>query len=210
MAIARKEKLLSSIYSQGTVLVHLIKNFALMSNLEADLELGQFRDKPEQLDVARLAVNLANDFQPQAAEKGQYIDVYGDSFAEALNGRTLMAVKNLIAQALSNLLENAVKYAKLRTHITITGVSVPYREGQSGFGIRITSKGLELSPDEMDHLMERGFRGKRARSTVPAGTGIGLYLANRIMALHQGTIIVRGRGSESSFTLVFPPQRLSS
>src|ERR1700674_2411267 len=36
----RKMKLLSSIYSQGTILVHLIKNFSLMSNLEADHELG--------------------------------------------------------------------------------------------------------------------------------------------------------------------------
>jgi hypothetical protein len=42
-----KMKLLSSIYSQGTILVHLIKNFSLMSNLEADHELGQFREKPE-------------------------------------------------------------------------------------------------------------------------------------------------------------------
>src|SRR5215203_641553 len=47
--IVRKGKLLSSIYSQGTILVHLIKNFALMSNLEADLELGQFREQPEQI-----------------------------------------------------------------------------------------------------------------------------------------------------------------
>src|SRR2546427_9237939 len=37
--LPRKYKLLSSIYSQATILVHLIKNFALMSNLEADLEL---------------------------------------------------------------------------------------------------------------------------------------------------------------------------
>ena len=41
--IWRKTSLLSSIYSQGTILVHLIKNFSLMSNLEADHELGQFR-----------------------------------------------------------------------------------------------------------------------------------------------------------------------
>src|SRR5215471_2235424 len=37
VTIPRKMKLLSSIYSQGTILVHLIKNFSLMSNLEADL-----------------------------------------------------------------------------------------------------------------------------------------------------------------------------
>jgi len=38
VSIGRKKNLLSSIYSQGTILVHLIKNFSLMSNLEADHE----------------------------------------------------------------------------------------------------------------------------------------------------------------------------
>jgi signal transduction histidine kinase len=69
--IPRKKNLLSSIYSQGTILVHLIKNFSLMSNLEADHELGQFRDQPERVSPLRLAINLAGDFRPQAAETGQ-------------------------------------------------------------------------------------------------------------------------------------------
>ena len=43
---------------------------------------------------------------------------------------------------------------------------------------------------------------------VPAGTGIGLYLANRIMTLHGGTILIKGRGPASTFTLVFPASRL--
>jgi two-component system sensor histidine kinase VanS len=197
--IARKGKLLSSIYSQGTILVHLIKNFALMSNLEADLELGQFRDKPEQLDLIRLAINLANDFEPQAAEKGQHIDVNANSFSQALNGRTVMAVKNLIAQALSNLLENAVKYADLRTVIGVSAVSVPYAGGLTGLGIRVSSKGIPLRAEEIKRVLERGFRGAAARSRVPAGTGIGLYLAKRIMEIHQGTIVAQGHGAESFF-----------
>ena len=41
-----------------------------MSNLEADHELGQFREKPEPEDIKRLAINLVNDYQPQAYEKG--------------------------------------------------------------------------------------------------------------------------------------------
>src|SRR5260370_5999338 len=47
VSMARKQKLLSSVYSQATILVHLIKNFSLMSNLAADHELSEFREKPE-------------------------------------------------------------------------------------------------------------------------------------------------------------------
>src|SRR5205085_8490409 len=108
ITIPHKMKLLSSIYSQGTILVHLIKNFSLMSNLEADHELGQFRDKPERVDLLRLAINLANDFQPQAAEGGKKIDVDEISFSEAFGDKSLVVVKNLLAQVLSNLLVTAV------------------------------------------------------------------------------------------------------
>src|ERR1700730_12985619 len=114
VSIQRKYKLLSSIYSQATILVHLIKNFALMSNLEADLELGQFRERPEPVDVLRLCINIANDFQPQAAESEKKIVVDEDSFRKALQDKRVQMVKNLIAQAVSNLLENAVKYADSR------------------------------------------------------------------------------------------------
>ena len=65
--IGRKGNLLSSVYSQAGILVHLVKNFALMSNLEADEQLGQMRNQ-EPTDLMLLGINLANDFQPQAAE----------------------------------------------------------------------------------------------------------------------------------------------
>jgi signal transduction histidine kinase len=207
--LARKDNILSSLYSQGTILVHLIKNFALMSNLEADLELGQFREKPERVDILRLAINLANDFQPQAAEGGKDIVVDDDSFKKILGGSQVLAIKNLIAQALSNLLENAVKYSDLRTNIIVSAASIPFRDQKAGVGIRVSSTGLPLSQAEVNKLQDRGFRGAAAKARVPAGTGIGLYLANRIMTLHLGTIQVNGRGKDSHFTLVFPPTRVS-
>jgi two-component system, OmpR family, phosphate regulon sensor histidine kinase PhoR len=206
--LGRKNNILSSLYSQGTILVHLIKNFALMSNLEADLELGQFRDKPEKVDVLRLAINLANDFQSQAAEGAKKIEVDDASFSTELGGRQVLAVKNLIAQALSNLLENAVKYSDLRTTIVISAVKIPLKDKSSAFGISVLSSGIPLPPKEISKLPERGFRGAGAKAKVPAGTGIGLYLAKRIMALHQGNILIHGRNQESQFILAFPAKRL--
>ena len=205
----RKVKLLSSIYSQATILVHLIKNFTLMSNLEADHELGQFRDKPEPVDAFRLAVNLANDFQPQAAETGKKIIVEEISFRAALGSRSVLMVKNLVAQALSNLLENAVKYADLGTTIDITAeIFAPVAGAASVFGISVISTGIPMPSDEVGRLCDRGFRGKAAKQKVPAGTGIGLYLAKRVMTLHQGTLVIKAKGKESRFILVFPLGRI--
>ncbi len=208
VTIQRKLKLLSSIYSQGTILVHLIKNFSLMSNLEADHELGQFRERPEPVDLLRLAINLSNDFQPQAEERGNKIVVDEYSFTKILQNRSVLIVKNLVAQALSNLLENAVKYADLKTTIEVTAVDVLITAGTTLVGVAVSSIGLPITPTEAKGLKTRGFRGKEAKQKIPAGTGIGLYLANRIMDIHQGTIVVQSRGRESTFILCFPQSRL--
>jgi two-component system phosphate regulon sensor histidine kinase PhoR len=210
VTLARKMKLLSSIYSQATILVHLIKNFALMSNLEADHELGQFRDKPEPVDILRLAINLTNDFQPQAAETEKKISINESSFKQALGEKSLSMVKNLVAQALSNLLENAIKYADIRTTISISAERLRLSpDAPERIGISVLSVGMPITPEEGSRLFERGFRGNAAKQRVPAGTGIGLYLAQRVMTLHQGTITVRANGKETRFILVFPLNRLT-
>lgn len=203
----RKIKLLSSIYSQSTILVHLIKNFTLMSNLEADHELGQFRERPEPVDILRLCINLANDFQPQADDQGNKKTVVDDaSFDEALEGRKVQMVKNLIAQAISNLLENAVKYSDYKTTILIGAQRV--EKAPTSLVVSVTSDGLPVSKEEANQLFERGFRGTSAKQRVPAGTGIGLYLAKRVMALHQGVVGVRTNGKQSTFRLIFPLSRV--
>jgi signal transduction histidine kinase len=207
--IPRKKNLLSSIYSQGTILVHLIKNFSLMSNLEADHELGQFRDQPERVSPLRLAINLAGDFEPQAAETSKKIEIRMLSFDRIFGDRDLLVVKNLVAQALSNLLENAIKYSTVGTTIDVEAVTAPVREtGKTYYGISVRNTGLPILPSEVKRLSDRGFRGNAAKQKIPAGTGIGLYIANRVMELHEGLIQVKPSGNETRMTLFFPASRI--
>lgn len=201
--IARKGTLLSSIYSQATILVHLIKNFALMSNLEADLELGQFREQPQRIDVMPLAINLASDFRPQAQDAGIKINVMDESFQQVFGTQKLEIEKNMVAQAMSNMIENAVKYADRETFIKISACS-----RAEAIGVAVESFGIPISDADKQRLLERGFRGHSAMQKVPAGTGIGLYLAARVMKFHGGEIHVEVKGRMSRFELLFPKSRL--
>ena len=203
--LARKKTLLSSVYSQATILVHLIKNFTLMSNLEADHELGQFREQPEPIDIMRLAINLANDFQPQAHEKDIKIIVNNDSFFRVFGKLRLRVEKNLTGQAISNILENAVKYARSQTNIDIAAVDT----AQQSVGLAIQSSGIPISNSDKEKLFARGFRGDSAKQKVPAGTGIGLFLASRIAELHGGSIVAKTSNRVSRFTMIFPRSRLT-
>jgi signal transduction histidine kinase len=202
--LSRKKGLLSSVYSQATILVHLIKNFTLMSNLEADHELGQFREKPEPEDILRLAINLANDFQPQAYEQAIKIIVDNDSFRKVFGSNLLLIEKNLVAQAISNILENAVKYAYQDSVIGVFASA-----SSDHVGICIESIGIPIPEADKEEVFSRGFRGASARQKVAAGTGFGLFLASRVMAFHEGRIDLQTEGKISRFFLLFPRKRLS-
>ena len=201
--IARKKTLLSSIYSQATILVHIVKNFALMSNLEADHELGQFREQPEPIDMMTLTINLSNDFQPQAYDIGIKIIVDNYSFQKVFGSHKLEIEKNLVSQAISNIIENAVKYAERESDIRISA-----RADESGIGIEIESLGIPISAEDAKNIFERGFRGHSAIQKVAAGTGFGLYLASRVMKFHGGTIKLETNRYISKFILLFPTSRL--
>jgi two-component system phosphate regulon sensor histidine kinase PhoR len=203
----RKMNIYHSIYSQATILVHLIKNFSLMSNLEVGHELGEFKKDLESIDLHRLTVNLANDFQPQAyrEDERKKILVIDDTFRKILGNKQVSMVKNLIAQAISNLLENAVKYADEETEIIINAEKV-----KDGVGISIVSIGVPIQKAEIDKIFERDYRGNLARQKVAPGTGIGLYLATKIIQVHDGRIDLEIDGRKSKFTLIFPNKLILS
>jgi signal transduction histidine kinase len=155
----------------------------------------------------RLAINLISDFQPQAVELGTKLEIRIDTFDQVFNTESLLVVKNLIAQALSNLLENAIKYSFTGTTIVVEAVAKEEGEGLWR-GISVTNTGLPITREEIEKLQERGFRGSAAKQKIPAGTGIGLYLANKVMRLHEGLVIANAKGPSTRMTLLFPPARI--
>jgi two-component system phosphate regulon sensor histidine kinase PhoR len=196
--LRRKQVLLRSVYSQGTILVHLIKNFSLMSHLEADHQLEGFRERPDNVDLYRLCINLCNDFQPMGAPRRLTIASDEGSFERARNP-TVYVIKNLAAQVIYNLLENAVKYADKGSDIALYVTAVPRFTRLS-----IESTGIPIAPDEKEKIFDRGVRGQHAEAMHPAGTGFGLFIAQRIMSIHKGRIEVEPNGRKTTFHVFFP------
>jgi signal transduction histidine kinase len=181
----RVRKVLRSIYSQSTLAVHLAKNFALMSNLEADHALSALREPLEPIDLCQLMVNLADDFQPLGWDKALSITVIDHPLREAPQ---VLAIKPLISQVFSNIIENAVKYSDKGTEISIGGIHNP-KDGT--VSVSITNRGIPLPVAETEKVFERGYRSPGAKNLYPAGTGFGMYIAKRIMDIHEGTIQAR-------------------
>jgi len=196
--VARAKGLLNSIYCQGTILAHLVKNFSLMSDLDAHHNLESFREKPEDVDICLLCVSFASDFHPIGFYKNQKIYVLEEEFEKHRRPR-VWAIKNLLSQVVYNLLENATKYADADTDVTI-GLDVD----ANWFSMKFTSVGAPISPAEAATIFDRGVRGTAAKARHPAGTGFGLYIARRIMEIHKGKLSVSTNGRTSVFRIKCP------
>ncbi len=165
IGIERAKKVLRSIYSQATIAVHLAKNFVFMSNLEADHSLSTLREPLEPVELDRLLVNLADDFQPLGWARA--IDIHVDTF--------------------SNIIENAVKYSKSNSVVEIQG---RFKPSDDAAVVSIRSEGISLPLEDRQRIFERGYRTREATNAYPAGTGFGLYIARKIMDIHEGEIDV--------------------
>lgn len=182
LSVERAKKVLRSIYSQATIAVHLAKNFALMSNLEADHSLRAMSEPVEEVDLKRLLVNLADDFQPLGWEKGIRIVLDDESFQKNV---TVYAIKPLISQVFSNIIENAVKYSNTDSIIRIEQVDHAQKDVVA---VEVKNVGVGIAREDLNRVFERSFRSERARNKYPAGTGFGLYIAQKIIAIHLGEV----------------------
>jgi two-component system sensor histidine kinase SenX3 len=176
VSVERAKKVLRSIYSQSTIAVHLAKNFALMSNIEADHSLAALREPLQEVNILGLLINLADDFQPLGWDKELTIQVVEPS--PLSKAPPVLAMRPLLSQAFSNIIENAVKYSNKGAEIIIEGT---YVERSDVISATVTNRGIPLPPEEETRIFDRGHRTQEAKNQYPAGTGFGLYIAKETL-----------------------------
>ena len=192
--VDRAKKVLRSVYSQATLAVHLAKNFNLMSNLEADHALAALKEPLQEVCLLQLMVNLADDFQPLAWDRDIQIEVVDKGLRDV---PPILAMKPLVSQVFSNVIENAVKYSEPSSRILVGG---EYLRGHDSVAVWVKNRGIPLAGSQDGQIFERGFRSTEAKAKYPAGTGFGLYIAKKIIEIHDGTISAEEKGGYVTFT----------
>lgn len=115
-----------------------------------------------------------------------------------------------IALVLTNLLENAVKYAAQGTDIMLSAATTynGYEDAPTGVTLTVRDFGPGISPDEAEHLFERFYRGHAHRDSSIHGTGLGLALCQAIIRAHAGRICAgnapTGEPSGAVFSVFLP------
>jgi signal transduction histidine kinase len=149
----------------------------------------------EDVDVGLLLEEAVESARPQAEVKGMTLTFDGDREPVIVRGDA-----HLLARAVGNLLDNAVRY-------TPDAGQIELRRWVSGedMVIEVADSGPGIAPDDLPHLFEPLYRADDSRNTTTGGVGLGLTIAQRIIRAHGGTLSAANRpGGGAVFTGTLP------
>jgi len=114
----------------------------------------------------------------------------------------------LLRSLLENLVRNAVHYTKPQSEVALSLDLL--RNGSESARIVVSDHGDGVSPEALSRIFEPFFRVTEAREHQTGGTGLGLSIAQRIAAVHGGSIRARNReGSGLEMEIILPANGLS-
>ena len=108
-----------------------------------------------------------------------------------------------LAEVFQNLIENAVRYGRSDTEVTVSATADDDR-----LTVSVIDQGSGIPPEEIPRLTERFYRVDKARSREVGGTGLGLAIVKHIVNRHRGTLTITselGEGSRFSVSLPTAP-----
>lgn len=163
------------------------------------VQLARAESQTYRIDTASFAdllIDASDEVWPQAQAKRIRIDT-------ALDGEPywIGADRSLMARALVNLLNNAVKYSPADTLISC---SFSTEEGPPRVTCTIRDQGYGIAPEDQAHLFERFRRFHASERPEVSGTGLGMVFVKTVVTRHGGSIAVDsavGVGTAISITL---------
>jgi signal transduction histidine kinase len=158
-----------------------------ISEIESNARHGNFVT----VDLATVADDVIEFYEPTAEEKRIAFD-YQRTAPGAIE---IQGDRNLLFEALANLVENAIKFAPDGGH-----VSVQLFHDATGFGITIADDGPGIAPDERQAVLRRFYRSEASRHTP--GNGLGLSLTHAVAGMHGMSIRFNDVPAGCSVTLV--------
>ncbi len=159
----------------------LIRTFDALLMI-ARAESGQARDNMSEFDAAEIARDVGELYEPLADEKGLALKV------EAPAAAPVRANRELVSQALANLVDNAIKYAATGGKLNGEPAEIIVKAGSEGDRIvlSVADRGPGIPDADRGRVVERFVRLEQSRSEP--GSGLGLSLASAVARLHGGEL----------------------
>lgn len=183
-----KLKNLYRIQSSAKMMTQLLSDILTLARADA----GKLEYQPEWVEVQTFCLNLVEDFQLFGESKrsiafhqqGQCTHAYVD--------------EKLLYSILSNLLSNAIKFSPANSTVHLTLTCEP-----DAVTFQVQDQGIGIAVEEQSNIYDLFTRGQNAREIL--GTGLGLAVVKRCVALHGGEITVESQlNAGTTFTVNLP------
>jgi len=188
----KQDKYLQTIHQNAVHMESLIEDLFLLSKFDLGQSLYQF----ENINIKDYLADSYEELRFNLEEKGIRLD-----FETRYNEKIpVKADRQQLKRVILNIINNAINY-KNNTNPLIKMI-LTETEDEAQIEIRDNGKGI---PEEvLNKIFERFYKADKARSDHASGTGLGLYIAQKIILDHSGSIWVKsktGHGTSIFFTL---------
>lgn len=192
-----QRQFLGEAYVSSERMVHLIGDFLNVSRLQT----GKFMIDARPVNLAHVVAQEVDGMMQIAESHSMKI-----SYRKPSHFPLLMLDEGKLRQVIMNFIDNAIYYSHAGDNIK---VEVKIADGEAVF--TVSDHGIGVPKDVQKQLFSKFFRAENARSQRPDGTGIGLYLAQKVIDAQGGEMVfssVEGEGSTFGFRL--PVAKLSA
>ncbi len=165
------------------------------------LALSRFESQPEPLvlnavvDLRTVVSDAVKGLVPLADEKNITFEL-----SEPVAELEILSDAEFIDQAITNILDNAIKYTPAGGRVSVSLQSIAAEAV-----ISVEDTGIGIAPQDKERIFERFYRVDKARSRELGGTGLGLAIVRHIVLVHKGRIEVDSQpGRGTTFRIVLP------
>lgn len=191
---ADQRKLLQEAYASSQRMVYMIADFLNISRIKT----GKFLLEPTMANLGEIVHEEIAQLQHAADSRGLRLKLHIDQTLP-----TLKIDENKVRQVIMNFIDNAIFYSKSGGEIHIT-----LEKNPKNITFMVKDEGIGVPISEQSQIFTKFFRASNARHARPDGTGIGLFMAKKVINAHGGEVIFNSeenKGSTFGFSLPLHP-----
>jgi two-component system, OmpR family, phosphate regulon sensor histidine kinase PhoR len=193
---AARERFLGIMHEQAQRMMRLVNDLLSLSRIEtaghqaptARVELG---------DILRRVVDALS--LPAAARDMRVV------LELPAEPPSVVGSPDELVQVFQNLIDNAIKYGRAGTAITVTAAPAVLEDGREALAVAVHDAGEGIRPEHLPRLTERFYRAEEPRGRSIGGTGLGLAIVDHVVRRHRGKLDIASElGTGSVFTVTLP------
>ncbi len=183
-----QEKIMLDVFNNSNRLVRLVNIFLNVSRIES----GRLKLQKSKFDLSELVDEISRELKLEADKKKLKLEV-----VKTKDKLEVTADRDKVADVVLNLIDNAIKYTEKGT------VKASIILDKEKARVEVKDSGVGISPEEAKELFNKFVRGKKIAQINTSGTGLGLFIAKKIVELHGGKIWVESKGEGKGSTFMF-------